>query len=87
VGQHRLLTKVKVGSVATYNIQVENDLPMIGNVSADAGNLSDTSRRKTDRDNKTVTSKETFSPESAGRMKPRAASTSTIAQGNMIVKT
>jgi hypothetical protein len=58
---------------------------MIGNVSADAGNLSETSRRKTDRDNKTVTSNDTFSPESAGRRKPRAASTSTIPQGNIIV--
>jgi hypothetical protein len=71
----------------TIYLEVENGLPMIGNVSADAGNLSDTSRRKTDRDNKTVTSKETFSPESAGRMKPRAARANTIAQGNMIVKT
>lgn len=60
---------------------------MIGNVSADAGNLSETRRRNTDRDRSTVTSSETFSPESAGRMKPRAARARTRVHGNMIVST
>lgn len=60
---------------------------MYGNVSEDAGSCSDTINRKTANDSSTVTSNETFSPDSGGNTNPKAATEPVKIQGNKTVKT
>lgn len=58
------------------------NLPIYGKVSEEGGIVSDTTMRNTARDNKTVISKETFSPLSGGKMNPKQATVEISIQGN-----
>jgi len=56
-------------------------------VSEEAGNCSDTINRNTASDNKTVTLRDTFSPNYGGRMKLAATTEPVNIQGNSTVNT
>ena len=60
---------------------------MTGKLSEEGGSASDTSNKKTDSDNNTVISRDTFSPDSVGNMNANPATKVTSTQGNSIVMT
>lgn len=60
-------------------------LPITGKLSDEGGNDSDTSNKKTAKDNKTVISSDTFSPDSVGSRKPSAATHDVSMHGKIIV--
>ena len=58
---------------------------MMGKLSEEGGMDSETTSRNTAIDSSTVTFRETFSPDSTGRIKPKAATVEVTSQGNIIV--